>query len=165
MDRLLYPLENTHFLILSFFSHISLLMKNQFHLWFIIWVLVISWTGPSVFFIRYITTQTVRCVSSTARSRTRAGTESSKEQPPWDTRRAESREGCGLRKCTGQKEGHRSSGSNELQAPGWPAYLQPSSLMQTFIRMPPVTVGQWGPGEYSWCCWGSQINRIFKPCI
>ena len=54
MDRLSYPLENTHFLILSFFSRISLLMKNQFHLWFIIWILVISWTGPSVFFIRYI---------------------------------------------------------------------------------------------------------------
>ena len=110
-------------------------------------------------------TQTVRCVSSTARSRIPAGTESSKEQPPWGTRQAESREGCGLRKCTGQKEGPRSSGSNELQAPSWPAYLQPSSLMQTSIRMPPVTVGPWGPGEHSWCCWGSQINRIFKPCI
>lgn len=91
--------------------------------------------------------------------------ESSKEQPPEGTRWAESREGCGLRKHTGWKEGPRGLGSNGLRAPGWPAGLQPSPRMQTSVRIPPVTVGQWGPGEHSWCCWGSQRNSIFKPCI
>lgn len=148
MDRLLYPLENTHFLILSFFSHISLLMKNQFHLWFIIWILVslMDWTPPR-FFIRYITTQTVRYAFLNSQIQDQGRNGIFKEQPPWDTRRAESR-GVWLEKV------HRAEGRSPQLRFKWTAGSpagQPTSSLHPSCKpssdVPPVTVGQWGPGS------------------